>query len=80
MGRPVGYACPNCTIQPPKQAIVFSENLRRVGKSLGYRRYGTTASYAHLADEHRVEGEGHGVITPAMKGPDGRRNRGLDIV
>ena len=31
------------------------ENLPLVGKLLGHRRHRTTASYAHLADDHLLE-------------------------
>ena len=35
-------------------AVMSGENLPLVGKLLGHRRYRTTASYAHFADEHVV--------------------------
>ena len=37
------------------QAVMAGENLPLVGKLLGHKRHRTTASYAHLADEHLVE-------------------------
>ncbi len=50
------------------QAVMSGENLPLVSKLLGHRRHRTTASYAHLADDHLVEAvEKIGnIITAAM--------------
>ena len=52
------------------QAVMSGENLPLVGKLLGHRRHRTTASYAHLADEHLIEAAERvgSIISEAMKG------------
>ena len=53
------------------QAVMSGENLPLIGKLLGHRRHRTTASYAHLADDHQIgaaEKVGS-IIAKAMEGP-----------
>ena len=51
-------------------AVMSGENLPLIGKMLGHRRHVTTASYAHLADDHLVAAAEHvgGIIAEAMAG------------